>query len=658
MAAEGSSDVLAAAWAKDAAALGGHLSLAGDRLSRQRVPLLPAFKPLAQTVGAWCEGCGVVKRRRTDGHPRAPSVVPPFALPTWVPAEPTTTRAETTLRVATFGWWEVMAPSDCNVRRLCEQLRLRSVRLCAVTGLPSAGATALRDGTLEYRWFGELRESVDGAGFLVHRSLQDSIRRLPDPVCSTSRRCSVSLHGRAWTAVYGPCGGRWPLQTHKAFLCDTLACVVALGHQHQGSSWAMGDFNLRGVAVGDSLPAACPRQADLAAWFRETLATAGLAALPSPKTHVAGGALDLHVVGKDSRHVACVVWLPGRLSDHALVTVDVDIPASTVPIAPSAPRAKRQAAVWIRDEEVWRKALREVSPLITTAAGAIEAAVDGCLLVPPARGQREAILDSATAVLRAIIVSAGHAGGAVRLLGGHGKGKCAHADRASARIVLADIQEAYEQAVAAAAAAPQDTVAQAHVTIVWAQLEAARQELKLLPTPIVAPGFIAACLEGGAAVQRWLSAASRGGKPQLPLETAAQAAAVLDFRGRIGQLDPRCCPAAEAEACRTADHIRRKWREDVAPGKDAPTTFVVPGEKRARPGLFRCGDGRPVDEEKEGRQGIGAHPSRGHASGGCHPRVRAAGCGGGRLNLGSRGPRHGNRRRRTRAPLQRPREGP
>jgi hypothetical protein len=46
--------------------------------------------------------------------------------------------ASQTLNIATFGWWEIIDPSDNAIRSLCMFLASKQIHVCAVTGLAAA----------------------------------------------------------------------------------------------------------------------------------------------------------------------------------------------------------------------------------------------------------------------------------------------------------------------------------------------------------------------------------------------------------------------------------------------------------------------------------------------------------------------------------------
>ena len=112
-------------------------------------------------------------------------------------------------------------------------------------------------------------------------------------------------------AIYAPCVGAWHAHHHKAFLAAVLDNHV---HHHQRKrlpTWSAGDFNIRGVAQGDSAEPS-RSAAGLTRWFKMELAKRSLQACPSPATHrrgtQMGGALDIHIIETSPNIKPTVVW--------------------------------------------------------------------------------------------------------------------------------------------------------------------------------------------------------------------------------------------------------------------------------------------------------------------------------------------------------------
>ena len=103
--------------------------------------------------------------------------------------------------------------------------------------------------------------------------------------------------------------------------------------------------------------------------------------------------------------------------------------------------------------------------------------------------------------------------------------------------------------------------------------------------PHLQASWIAATKAGNAAIQRWLSAASKLQPPTIRIETICDAHTLMSFRARVGHLDHRCDPDAESDAstkiaAEQQDHTNRVragacklWVVDTAGFPDKPQVF-------------------------------------------------------------------------------------
>ena len=97
------------------------------------------------------------------------------------------------------------------------------------------------------------------------------------------------------TATYAPYVGCLRTQDDIAFLRDTIdithSTAAKLGITH---IWLLGDFNLRGIAPGTSMPPPLGSgHASLSEEFAGMLQAAGKHPLMTPATHRRGGGVDL-----------------------------------------------------------------------------------------------------------------------------------------------------------------------------------------------------------------------------------------------------------------------------------------------------------------------------------------------------------------------------
>jgi hypothetical protein len=564
--------VLAAAWLRDNTALLDNLSKASA--AHSAAPLDLGNGGLVQLeLQKWLEICHqiddalrpLLSKRFTQ------QVVPPFATPCKTQLPSPDAPQSIALRVATYGWWEVKKPTVANIRKLCGHLQLRGVHLCVLTGLPAASAAEPLDGRHGYYWIGPVRSSVDSVGFLVCNVLRHSARPLQHPTSQCLRRCHVQIGRRVFQGVYGYCVGAVCAAKHRAFLLDTLAAHSFWATRPDVDFvWSMGDFNVRGVAEGPSAkPAHATAHDALAAFFRSQLAQANLRALPTVATHSGGGALDLHISHASAKHVTEVVWLPNKLSDHALVMAVLGEHAATVA---SNCNLQTQVVTWKRCEAGWSCALRNLLPQICAIARALEHSVHWCVRQPPGIQTRKATLAASTALMHALFVTAGHSGH-MSLTPSCAKSNAGTACKLQEHIVLEDMCRSYKAAAAAAESKPCDVECQTFAATEWAAWQVARAALRARNSPVVQQSFAAACSLGDCAVQKWLTSSVSTLHYEVPLGTPCEIQAALDFRREVGQLDGRCSAVSDSAAKEAAASIRASFRDMVNDGRAACVAY-------------------------------------------------------------------------------------
>ena len=116
--------------------------------------------------------------------------------------------------LATFGWWEIICPTETMLHALCTRLANRRVIVCTVTGLPAAAVQAYLDGRFGYVWVGDWHAHSQGVGLLVAKPWKDDIPRLaPHPAVASRRHVFCKLPGSVLgIGAYGPCVGSLPVE--------------------------------------------------------------------------------------------------------------------------------------------------------------------------------------------------------------------------------------------------------------------------------------------------------------------------------------------------------------------------------------------------------------------------------------------------------------
>jgi hypothetical protein len=513
----------------------------------------------------------------------AAAVKGPFAPPSLPMTGKKPATGNTAIKVvATVGWWELVQPSTENVARLCQQLHKRSIQLCAVTGFPAA--TAQPDdlnGKHGYTWIGDARSDYEAAGFFIEARLASLAQRVADPSGPSPRRCLIHVDGRGWQAAYGPYVGKFDKECHSSFLRQ---CVFNhMNFIRSGlcvSAWSMGDFNLRGVAEGSSLVSRSALHADLAKYFRAVLQESSLRVLPTGATHTKGGALDLHISHDLPAGGAEVVWLPRKLSDHALSIAKPQVPNKSKNGAEPQFNLFRRV-VWSRDPNKWKQTLRGYEGAMKVLADACWEAAHGTVTETVSTANRSAMMEGATVCYHAITVSAGHEGSATELRDSRPdeRVKQRAARRLQAAALLADANATYKEAKEASERSPGCQTKRALVDYEWEWLQAARKRLKSAPGGIIDSSFAKACRQGNTAVQKWLTRASSEVPPSLPLATPQQVHSFLDFRGQVGALDKRCDDESDKHCWRHVERLRRDKRMSVSGGCVPPVAIAGPEDE-------------------------------------------------------------------------------
>ena len=275
-----------------------------------------------------------------------PVVAVPPAVPRMEQLEPRLMIAGFT--VATFGWFELREPSVEDVRALCEALTRRKVHACIVTSLPSEVVRSSLEGRFGYQWFGPWVSNNAPVGFLVVQEAVATARKVDSIPFPCARRVALAVGSLRLQAVYAPYTGKAAAADIRGFLSETLTNhKFLIEDSPKAWAWTCGDFNLRGVAPGRSAPPAeRSTHAYTSKWFRDSLASQGLAALQSADTYAEGGALDIHIQRRLHAGPVDAVFLSVPYSDHALTVVKTDaafeaaFPTHLVPTLTFAPEGR------------------------------------------------------------------------------------------------------------------------------------------------------------------------------------------------------------------------------------------------------------------------------------------------------------------------------
>ncbi|CAK0899940.1 unnamed protein product, partial [Prorocentrum cordatum] len=530
---------LAAAWLRDSQSL--LQRLLSDRARLQKCgPAAPA--ELTEYVSIWLHALSGLVR---EGAPLAPRTFTsctsaPYHKPAWSPLDrPTTQAGVQHLTVASFGWWELTPVTDQNVRVLCQHLLTQGVQVCAVTGLAAGLAPGSLQGAHGYRWIGDLRRDCASAGFFVADGLEGQATAVPGCPEWSPRCRAMQLCGRCFQAVYHPHVGKWLASESHAFLRRVLDNHLTMQSlSSEGFALTMGDFNLRGVADDGSKG--------------NSLRGISMPYGAQPRTE-RGGALDLHITALEYCGQVTPYWLPTSFADHALV---LERPLTTQP--PPAPQDTPQQCCsvwWAAEEATWEQACAPCHSHWHRYATVIRAA-SSHLRDGAASALREAVAGAAVSLLVAVLVTAGHLGGAVamgRPAGTAGPGGA-----------LLSEQRAWLRQGSGPSSLKQWKVPKAH--------------LRSAESRTVPKGFARAARGGPAALQRWLSSSLSTPAPRLLIDSRAKAQALLRFRAQVGRLDRRCNSSLDAAAAHSVNQLRTRKRSAVAAGLDPPAAVAAPAD--------------------------------------------------------------------------------
>ena len=299
--------------------------------------------------------------------------VSPYARRTWQPQEEIVEGIPWAggLKLATFGWWEIVLPTQQNYTRLQNRLLIEGIHICAVTGLPAQHlGSGLQEGS--YFWEGPVVDNHQAVGILIHKCLREQTSPCSMVPGTENRAVVVSVGQCIAQAVYSPFMGKVLAAHTKNFLAN-----IALNHRkmqddHRDKEvWTMGDFNLQGLAPGhQDTPAQGSQHHVLSQWMRQLLEANGLQVVKTPATHTGGTALDVHITEQASRYEARGYTFPKKLSDHSLSMVDTDIPTGAAKSRVSTkPQPTYQQVAWSKDVTKWKQAYEGVVDLTTIKRG-------------------------------------------------------------------------------------------------------------------------------------------------------------------------------------------------------------------------------------------------------------------------------------------------
>ena len=240
-------------------------------------------------------------------------VISPYAKRMWKAQKEVTTDIPQVggLKVATFGWWEIVLPTPNNYTRLHNRLLMEGVHTCAVTGLPTQQlGNELQNGS--YFWEGPMVDNHQAVGILVHKSLRDQTVPYSMVLGTDNRAVVIGVGHCIAQAVYSPFMGKFLAADTRDFLTKvTLNHRRLQDEQRNKVVWTMGDFNLQGLAPGhEGVPVQGSQHQILSQWMRQLLEANGLQVVRTPATHMGGTALDVHITEQASRYEAKGVHFP------------------------------------------------------------------------------------------------------------------------------------------------------------------------------------------------------------------------------------------------------------------------------------------------------------------------------------------------------------
>ena len=83
-----------------------------------------------------------------------------------------------------------------------------------------------------------------------------------------------------------------------------------------------------------------------------------------------------------------------------------------------------------------------------------------------------------------------------------------------------------------------------------------------------------------------MSRAAKPPSPSLELHSDADCRAALDFRARVGMLDPRCCVMSESQAVKAAERMVVQASKAIRRGGDAPSVVDSTPDRDETPMFF------------------------------------------------------------------------
>ena len=149
-------------------------------------------------------------------------IVSPYARRVWRPQEEAVEEIPWVggLKLATFGWWEIVLPTQKNYTKLQNRLLMEGIHICAVTGLPAQHlGSGLQDGS--YFWEGPVVDNHQAVGILIHKSLRDQTSPCSMVPGAENRAVVVSVGQCIAQAVYSPFMGKVLAAHTKDFLAKS-----------------------------------------------------------------------------------------------------------------------------------------------------------------------------------------------------------------------------------------------------------------------------------------------------------------------------------------------------------------------------------------------------------------------------------------------------
>ena len=178
-----------------------------------------AYHDLVHLAQSWEQGIQLLEGEMVKCSMADPQIISPYARRRWRPHEEDIGEIPQLggLKLATFGWWEIVLPTQRNYTKLQIRRLMERIHICAVTGLPAQHlGSGLQDGS--YFWEGPVVGNHQAVGILIHKSLRDQTSPYSMVPGTENRAVVVSVGQCIAQAVYSPFMGKVLAAHTKDFL--------------------------------------------------------------------------------------------------------------------------------------------------------------------------------------------------------------------------------------------------------------------------------------------------------------------------------------------------------------------------------------------------------------------------------------------------------